>query len=114
MSTSSSIKNYTLVKDLKKDYGDKNCASKSFDCSPYVLLDKKAGDVLRGQLYDPTRLEIFYDGGMFMVDKSYFKEFSNSSTDLGNPKSKKGLYIGIGIGVLAIGVVTFLIIKNRN
>lgn len=110
MSTSSSIKNYTLVKDLKKDYGDKNCASKSFDCSPYVLLDKKAGDVLKGQLYDPTRVEIFYNGGIFTVDKTYFKEFQSGSI---TPTTNKKLYIGIGISVLAIGIISYFVIKNK-
>lgn len=103
----------TLIKDLKKEFGDKNCASKTFECSPYVLLDKKSGETIDGKLLDSQRVQLIYGGASFVVDKSYFKEFSNSSINLSNTKSKKGLYIGIGIGVLAIGVVTFLIIKNK-
>lgn len=104
----------TLIKDLKKEFGDKNCASKTFDCSPYVLLDKKSGETVDGKLIDTSRVQLIYGGTTFIVDKSYFKEFSNSSTNLSNTKSKTGLYVGIGIGVLVIGVVTFLVIRNKN
>lgn len=116
----------TLIKDLKKEFGDKNCTSKTFDCSPYVLLDKKSGETVEGKLLDSKRVKLIYGGATFVVDKSYFSDFnqssipSTSSTDapvsenIDVKKSKKGMYIGIGIGVIAIGVITFLIIKNRN
>jgi hypothetical protein len=113
MSILSSIKNYTLIKDVKKESGDKNCASKSLDCSPYVLLDKKAGDIVKGQVYDPTKLEVFDNGGMFIIDKSYFKEFQNGGSNNIDEKSNNKLYIFIGIGVLAIGLISYFVIKNK-
>lgn len=106
----------TLIKDLKKEFGDKNCTSKTFDCSPYVLLDKKSGETIDGKLLDSQRVQLIYGGAAFVIDKSYFKEFSNkafTNTSISTTKSKKGLYIGIGIGVIAVGVITFLIIKNK-
>jgi hypothetical protein len=106
----------TLIKDLRKDYGDKNCLTKTFDCSPYVLLDKKVGETIEGKLLDKQRVQLIYGGTTFVVDKSYFKDFnqgSNSNIYTDTKKSNTKLYIGIGAGVLILGVIGFFIIKNK-
>jgi hypothetical protein len=100
----------TLIKDIKLERGDKNCLTKTFDCSPYVLLDKKVGETIEGKLLDKQRFQLIYGGTTFVVDKSYFKEFQ--SGDIA-PTTNKKLYIGIGISVLAIGIISYFVIKNK-
>jgi len=100
----------TLIKDIKLERGDKNCLTKTFDCSPYVLLDKKVGETIEGKLLDKQRFQLIYGGTTFVVDKSYFKEFQSGSDA---PTTNKKLYIGIGISVLAIGIISYFVIKNK-
>jgi hypothetical protein len=100
----------TLIKDIKLERGDKNCLTKTFDCSPYVLLDKKVGETVDGTLIDSSRVQLIYSGTTFVIDKTYFKEFQSGSI---TPTTNKKLYIGIGISVLAIGIISYFVIKNK-